>query len=106
MGKYINERVKRIPCPFIILQLDDAIQDKDGLKAGVSTCYQNYLFAQRYFQNTLLLMSLAFLGFFQDLLSFEHSHVANPRLQIERPEPSVQRVFDTPIDELVAAHIR
>lgn len=32
--------------------------------------------------------------------------MANPRLQIERPEPAVQRVFDSPVDELVAAHIR
>ncbi|XP_022288159.2 myosin-VIIa-like [Crassostrea virginica] len=70
----MNTHIQKRPS-YAGVTLDDAIQDKDGLKAG-------------------------------DLLSFEHPHVANPRLQIERPEPSVQRVFDTPLDELVAAHIR
>ncbi|KAK3585965.1 hypothetical protein CHS0354_038509 [Potamilus streckersoni] len=41
-----------------------------------------------------------------ELLSFKHPHVANTRLQLERPENSVQRVFEAPYDELVAAHLR
>ncbi|KAK3095176.1 hypothetical protein FSP39_011060 [Pinctada imbricata] len=42
----------------------------------------------------------------QLLLSFQHPHVANPRLQVERPEPQVQRVLEPPWDELFSAHIR
>lgn len=41
-----------------------------------------------------------------ELLSFQHPHIANPRLQLEKPESHVQRVFDQPYDELVAAHLR
>lgn len=41
-----------------------------------------------------------------DLLSFRHPHVANSRLQLESPESNVQHIFDTPCDELVAAHLR
>ncbi|XP_069104037.1 PCI domain-containing protein 2-like [Argopecten irradians] len=41
-----------------------------------------------------------------ELLSFKHPHIANPRLQIEHPESAVQRVFDPPYDELIAAHLR
>lgn len=42
----------------------------------------------------------------QELLSFQHPHIQNPRLQIQNPESQVQRIFDTPYDELVAAHLR
>lgn len=55
--------------------LDDALQDRDGLKSA-------------------------------ELLSFQHPHIQNPRLQIQNPESQVQRIFDTPYDELVAAHLR
>ncbi|XP_021356339.1 PCI domain-containing protein 2-like [Mizuhopecten yessoensis] len=41
-----------------------------------------------------------------ELLSFNHPHIANPRLQMEYPESTVQRVFDPPCDELIAAHLR
>ncbi|KAK7484463.1 hypothetical protein BaRGS_00024348 [Batillaria attramentaria] len=40
------------------------------------------------------------------LLSFRHPHVANPRLQLEKPEGPCQRVLDQPYDEIVAAHLR
>ncbi|XP_062566068.1 myosin-VIIa-like [Saccostrea cucullata] len=70
----MNTHIQKRPS-YAGVTVDDAIQDKDGLKAG-------------------------------DLLCFEHPHVANPKLQLERPESAVQRVFDTPLDELVAAHIR
>lgn len=39
-------------------------------------------------------------------LSFKDSHVTKPQLQIENPEAEVERVLDSPIDELVAAHLR
>ncbi|XP_025080088.1 PCI domain-containing protein 2-like [Pomacea canaliculata] len=39
-------------------------------------------------------------------LSFHHPHVANPRLQLERPEEPCEKVFDQPYDEIVAAHLR
>lgn len=55
--------------------LDDALQERDGLKAA-------------------------------ELLSFQHPHIQNPRLQVENPESQVQRVFDSPFDEMIAAHLR
>ncbi|KAL8578368.1 PCI domain-containing protein 2 [Nucella lapillus] len=41
-----------------------------------------------------------------DLLSFRHPHVANTRLQLEKPEGPCQRVLDQPYDEIIAAHLR
>ncbi|KAK7091025.1 PCI domain-containing protein 2-like [Littorina saxatilis] len=41
-----------------------------------------------------------------ELLSFRHPHVANPRLQLEKPEGPCQRALDQPFDEIVAAHLR
>jgi len=41
-----------------------------------------------------------------ELLSFRHPHVANPRLCLENPEPSVQKALDFPFDEIVVAHLR
>ncbi len=40
------------------------------------------------------------------LLSFQDSHVKNSRLQLENPESEVEEVLDSPIDELVALHLR
>lgn len=40
------------------------------------------------------------------LLSFNDPHVANPRLQLEKPEEAVQRVIESPFQELIAAHLR
>lgn len=40
------------------------------------------------------------------LLSFQDSHVKNPKLQLESPENIVENSLDSPLDELVAAHIR
>jgi len=40
------------------------------------------------------------------LLSFDDSHIANSRLQIQDPESQVERVLEQPLDEMVAAHIR
>lgn len=40
------------------------------------------------------------------LLSFQDSHIANPKLQIADPEAQVERVLDQPLDEMVAAHLR
>jgi hypothetical protein len=40
------------------------------------------------------------------LLSFEDSHIANSRLQVQEPESAVERVIDQPLDEMVAAHLR
>ena len=42
----------------------------------------------------------------QELLSFQHIHIQNPRLQIEHPEAQCEEWFDQPWDELVAAHLR
>ncbi len=44
--------------------------------------------------------------YLQELLSFKHPHVANSRLQIERPESHCERWFQPPWDELIAAHLR
>lgn len=41
-----------------------------------------------------------------ELLSCRHGHVASPRLQIEDPEPAVQRVVDVPWDKVVTQHLR
>ncbi|XP_013417520.1 PCI domain-containing protein 2-like [Lingula anatina] len=41
-----------------------------------------------------------------ELLSFKHPHIANSRLQLERPEAPCERFFEQPWDELVAAHLR
>lgn len=40
------------------------------------------------------------------LFSFKHPHVANRRLQLEKPEADCQNFFDPPFDELVAAHLK
>ena len=40
------------------------------------------------------------------LVSFQDSHVKNPKLQLEDPEEAVGNVLDNSIDELVAAHLR
>ncbi|CAK8687080.1 unnamed protein product [Clavelina lepadiformis] len=40
------------------------------------------------------------------LLSFEDPHATNPKLQRESPEGICQRFFESPDDEMVAAHIR
>ncbi|KAH3808356.1 hypothetical protein DPMN_136709, partial [Dreissena polymorpha] len=41
-----------------------------------------------------------------ELLSFNHPHVANSKLQLENPENLVGRVFESPWDDLVAGHLR
>ncbi|XP_043225475.1 PCI domain-containing protein 2-like [Amphibalanus amphitrite] len=41
-----------------------------------------------------------------ELLSLRHPHVMSSRLQLEHPEDHVQDVLDSPLDELVAAHLR
>lgn len=41
-----------------------------------------------------------------ELLSFNHPHVANPRVQLENPESTVARVFEPPWEDIVAAHLR
>jgi len=41
-----------------------------------------------------------------ELLSLRHAHVMSSRLQLERPEADVQDVLDSPLDELVSAHLR
>ncbi|CAN7997540.1 unnamed protein product, partial [Ixodes hexagonus] len=41
-----------------------------------------------------------------ELLSCKHAHVASSRLQVEDPEPVVQRVIDAPWDEVVFQHLR
>lgn len=41
-----------------------------------------------------------------DLLSFNHPHVANVKLQIQNPEKVVRRVFEQPWEEVVTAHLR
>ena len=46
------------------------------------------------------------LSLHQELLSFKHPHMVNPRLQLERPDQTVQRVFDPPWDDIVSAHLR
>lgn len=40
------------------------------------------------------------------LLSFRDVHVFHPRLQLENPEPSVEKVLGPQIDEIVASHLR
>lgn len=40
------------------------------------------------------------------LLSFQDNHVKNPKLQLEFPESIVESALDSPLDELVAAHLR
>ena len=40
------------------------------------------------------------------LLSFQDPHARNPRLQLENPENEVESVLESPIDELVALHLR
>ncbi|XP_077987350.1 PCI domain-containing protein 2-like [Glandiceps talaboti] len=40
------------------------------------------------------------------LLSFRHPHIANPRLNIEHPEPKCEDWFSQPLDKMVAAHIK
>lgn len=52
----------------------------------------------------MVLISIFYL--WQSFLSFHHPHVANPRLQLERPEEPCEKVFDQPYDEIVAAHLR
>ncbi|XP_072142659.1 PCI domain-containing protein 2 isoform X2 [Dermacentor andersoni] len=41
-----------------------------------------------------------------ELLSCKHAHSASSRLHVEDPEPVVQRVMDTPWDEVVCQHLR
>ncbi|KAH7967071.1 hypothetical protein HPB49_022152 [Dermacentor silvarum] len=41
-----------------------------------------------------------------ELLSCKHAHSASSRLQVEDPEPAVQRVMDAPWDEVVCQHLR
>ena len=41
-----------------------------------------------------------------NLLSFQDNHVTNPQLQIEDPEAQVERALESPIDALVAFHLR
>uniref|UniRef100_T1J4S1 CSN12-like protein n=1 Tax=Strigamia maritima TaxID=126957 RepID=T1J4S1_STRMM len=41
-----------------------------------------------------------------ELLSFKHPHIANGRLQIERPEQVVERIIEPPFEEVIAAHLR
>ncbi|XP_014675389.1 PREDICTED: PCI domain-containing protein 2-like [Priapulus caudatus] len=41
-----------------------------------------------------------------EMLSFKHPHISNHRLQVAHPEAQVERYFDSPYDEMVAAHIR
>ncbi|TSK17791.1 PCI domain-containing protein 2 [Bagarius yarrelli] len=45
-------------------------------------------------------------GFFAELLSFKHPHVANPRLQLPNPEDKCQQMLEPNYDEIVAAHLR
>lgn len=42
----------------------------------------------------------------QELLSFNHVHVYNPRLRIANPEAQCERWFEQPWDEVVAAHLK
>ncbi|XP_021095071.1 PCI domain-containing protein 2 isoform X3 [Heterocephalus glaber] len=41
-----------------------------------------------------------------ELVSFQHPHVANPRLQMASPEEKCQQVLEPPYDEMFAAHLR
>uniref|UniRef100_A0A1E1XSS8 PCI domain-containing protein 2 homolog n=1 Tax=Amblyomma sculptum TaxID=1581419 RepID=A0A1E1XSS8_AMBSC len=41
-----------------------------------------------------------------ELLSCKHAHSASSRLHVDDPEPSVQRVMDSPWDEVVCQHLR
>lgn len=40
------------------------------------------------------------------LVSFSDPHIANARLQVQEPEPAVERMLDQPLDEMIAAHLR
>lgn len=40
------------------------------------------------------------------LISLRDRHATNPQLQIEFPESVVERILDTPIDEIVIEHIK
>ncbi len=42
----------------------------------------------------------------KELLSFQHVHIQNPKLQLEKPEQQCERWFEQPWDELVAGHLR
>ena len=41
-----------------------------------------------------------------ELLSFQHSHIANARLRVEAPEAVCSRYMGQPFDEMTAAHIK
>ena len=43
----------------------------------------------------------------QELLSFKHPHIANPKLQrLENAESQCEQWFDQPYDEMIAAHLK
>nr|XP_032827768.1 PCI domain-containing protein 2 isoform X2 [Petromyzon marinus] len=41
-----------------------------------------------------------------ELVSLRHSHVGNPRLQVQNPEQKCQELLEPPYDEMLAAHLR
>lgn len=43
--------------------------------------------------------------FFQELLSFNHPHVMSQRLLVENFEKNVERLLNSPLDEIVILHL-
>lgn len=43
---------------------------------------------------------------FQELLSFNHPHVMSQRLLVENFEKNVERILNSPLDEIVIQHLK
>nr|CAD7400764.1 unnamed protein product [Timema cristinae] len=46
------------------------------------------------------------MGILKAMLSCRNIHITNTKLQLEKPESSVGRILEPPLDEIVAAHLR
>ncbi len=111
--------------PPLAAQVDNAIQDGDGDLLAVSTSHDDSVLTPSIrFRHTADTCILIFSACVQELVSFQHPHVQNQRLQVCCPQGiwetmniiSVCRSmqvnyegqcqnFEPPYDEMIAAHI-